>query len=108
MTDINSHDSSTHDSESNYREMSMEEFENHPLFMDPNHLYTQDEIDDNEFLQQMQAMKYNNDGDTLDEKAEAYKSDGTFHFKCKLYKKACLAYSKERLCQRFLSLATCQ
>ena len=79
----------------------MEEFENHPLFMDPNHLYTQDEIDDNEFLQQMQAMKYNNDGDTLDEKAEAYKSDGTFHFKCKLYKKACLAYSKERLCQIF-------
>ena len=84
--------------------MTMEEFENHPLFMDPNHLYTQDEIDDNEFLQQMQAMKYS-DGDTLDEQAEAYKSDGTFHFKCKLYKKACVAYSKERLHQnkrRFL------
>ena len=69
--------------------------------MDPNHLYTQDEIDDNDFLQQMQAMKYNNDGDTLDEQAEAYKSDGTFHFKCKLYKKACLAYSKERFDQIF-------
>jgi len=94
LEDLKNFKNITHDSESNYREMSMEEFENHPLFMDPNHLYTQDEIDDNEFLQQMQAMKYNNDGDTLDEKAEAYKSDGTFHFKCKLYKKACLAYSK--------------
>ena len=75
-----------------YQEMSMEDFIKHPLFMDPNHIPTQEEIDENEFLMAVQAMKYS-DTDSPDVQAEEYKKDGTFHFKCKLYKKAILAYS---------------
>ena len=79
--------------QSTYKEMSMDEFIKHPLFMDPNHIPTQQEIDENEFLLAAQAMKYS-DTDSPDVQAEEYKKDGTFHFKCKLYKKAILAYSK--------------
>jgi len=79
--------------ESTYKEMSMDEFIKHPLFMDPNHIPTQEEIDENEFLMAVQAMKYS-DTDSPDVQAEEYKTDGTFHFKCKLYRKAILAYSK--------------
>lgn len=74
-------------------EMSMEDFIKHPLFMDSSKIPTQEEIDDNEFMQAVQAMKYNED-DTLDDQANAYKLDGTFHFKAKLYRKACLAYTQ--------------
>ena len=73
--------------------MSMEDFLKHPLIMDPNHVPTQEEIEENQFLQSIQAMKYSED-DTPDEQAQAHKEDGTFHFKAKLYKKACIGYSK--------------
>jgi len=76
-----------------YKEMSMDEFVNHPLFMKPDHIPTQEEIDNNEFLASIQAMKYS-ETDTPDIQAEEFKKDGTFHFKHKLYKKAILAYSK--------------
>ena len=76
-----------------YDEMSMEDFLKHPLIMDPNHVPTQEEIEENQFLQSIQAMKYSED-DTPDEQAQAHKEDGTFHFKAKLYKKACIGYSK--------------
>ena len=42
--------------------MSMDDFMKHPLFMDPNHIPTQEEIDENEFLASMQAMKYSETG----------------------------------------------
>ena len=71
----------------------MEDFMKHPLIMDPNHVPTQEEIEENQFLQSIQAMKYSED-DTPDEQAQAHKEDGTFHFKAKLYKKACIGYSK--------------
>ena len=73
--------------------MSWADFEKHPLFMDPNKEFSQEEIDDNEFLQAMQAMKYDEDN-PLDDQAQAFKDDGTFHFKIKQYKKACLGYSQ--------------
>ena len=90
--------------------MSMDEFMNHPIFMDPNHIPTQEEIDQSEILSSLQAMKYCDLGEFLwwcvflltmkiildspDEQAEEFKKDGTFHFKHKLYKKAIIAYSK--------------
>ena len=42
--------------------MSMDEFVNHPLFMKPDHIPTQEEIDNNEFLASIQAMKYSETG----------------------------------------------
>jgi len=79
--------------ESTYEEMSMDDFMNHPIFMDPNHIPTQEEIDQSDILSSLQAMKYC-DLDSPDEQAEEFKKDGTFHFKHKLYKKAIIAYSK--------------
>ena len=71
----------------------MDEVLKHPIFWSKDHVCTPEEIEENEYLQQIQAMKYDDD-DTPDEQAEAYKKDGTFHLKAKLYHKACLAYSK--------------
>ena len=48
--------------ESNYKELTMDEFANHPLFMKPDHIPTQEEIDNNEFLASIQAMKYSETG----------------------------------------------
>ena len=38
--------------------MSMDDFMNHPIFMDPNHIPTQEEIDQSDILSSLQAMKY--------------------------------------------------
>ena len=36
----------------------MDDFMNHPIFMDPNHIPTQEEIDQSDILSSLQAMKY--------------------------------------------------
>ena len=52
--------------ESTYEEMSMDDFMNHPIFMDPNHIPTQEEIDQSDILSSLQAMKYCDLGELFD------------------------------------------
>lgn len=64
----------------------------HPAFMKDQP--TQEEIDNNPLLQGLQKLKYEDDDGTPDEKALAYKEDGNWHFKRKLYAKAVRAYTE--------------
>ncbi|CAK8691715.1 unnamed protein product [Clavelina lepadiformis] len=63
----------------------------HPAFMKSQP--TAEEIENNPLLKGLQMIQYDPD-DTPYEKAMAHKKDGNFQFKCKQYKRACLAYTE--------------
>lgn len=69
----------------------------HPAFM--TRQPTQEEIDRSPMLQALQALQYDDPDDTPSDRANAYKKDGNFHFKCKKYEKACLAYTEALQCK---------
>lgn len=64
----------------------------HPAFMKSTP--SQEAIDDSPLLQGLQQLQYEDEDSTPEEKALAYKVDGNWHFKKKLYKQAVCAYTE--------------
>ncbi|XP_039255539.2 tetratricopeptide repeat protein 4-like [Styela clava] len=63
----------------------------HPAFMDKDP--TPEMIENSPLLQGLQQLKYEDDDDTPETQALAYKEDGNWHFKKKLYAQAVRAYT---------------